>query len=156
MWREPVLAAGRLRAAGLGRATSLPVVNRPGLRRAALQLVVRYPERLSIPLATELVRGAGTKGFVGGLDAVLGYSFRERLPEIESPVLIVWGRNDALIPVEDAFEFERLIGPRARLEIFEDTGHLAMVERPTRFNALLDAFIAGEPEPEAGIPGVTA
>ena len=135
-------------------ATSLPVVNRKRLRRVALQLVVRYPERLSVPLATELVRGAGTKGFVGGLDAVLGYSFRERLPDVETPVLIVWGRNDTLIPVEDAYEFERLIGANARVEVFEDTGHLAMVERPTRFNALLDAFIAGAPEPEAGIDGV--
>ena len=73
-WREPILAVGRLMAVGAARTgvTSLPVVNRPRLRRAALQLVVRYPERISVPLATELVRGAGTKGFVGGLDAVLG------------------------------------------------------------------------------------
>ena len=74
--------------------------------------------------------GAGTPGFVGGLDAVLGYSFRERLPEIEVPALIVWGRNDILIPVEDAYEFERLIGANARAEVFDDTGHLAMLERP--------------------------
>ena len=78
--------------------------------------------------------GAGTPGFVGALDAVLGYSFRERLPEIEVPTLIVWGRNDMLIPVEDAYEFERLIGANARAEVFEDTGHLAMLERPSRFN----------------------
>ena len=94
-----------------------------------------------MPLATELVTGAGTPGFVGGLDAVLGYSFRERLPEIETPVLIVWGRNDVLIPVEDAYEFERLIGDNARVEVFEDTGHLAMLERPTHFNTLLTDFI---------------
>ena len=93
---------------------------------------------------------------MGGLDAVLGYSFRERLPEIEVPTLIVWGRNDTLIPVADAYEFERLIGANARAEIFEDTGHLAMLERPTRFNALLENFIAGAPAPEAGVPGVTS
>jgi pimeloyl-ACP methyl ester carboxylesterase len=144
MWREPVLAIGRLMAIGAARTgvKSLPVVGRPRLRRAALQLVVRYPEKLSVPLATELVIGAGTPGFVGGLDAVLGYSFRERLPEIEIPVLIAWGRNDVLIPVEDAYEFERLIGDNARVEVFEDTGHLAMLERPTRFNTLLSDFIA--------------
>ena len=57
MWREPVLAVGRLMAVGAARTgvKSLPVVNRPRLRRAALQLVVRYPERLSVPLASELV-----------------------------------------------------------------------------------------------------
>ena len=144
MWREPIMAIGRLMAVGTARAgvKQLPVVNRPRLRRAALQLVIRYPERLSVPLASELVVGAGTPGFVGGLDAVLGYSFRDRLPEIEIPVLIVWGRNDILIPVEDAYEFERLIGPNARLEVFDDTGHLAMLERPSRFNKLLADFIA--------------
>jgi pimeloyl-ACP methyl ester carboxylesterase len=147
MWREPVLAIGRLMAVGTARTgiKSLPVVNRPRLRRAALQLVVRHPERLSVPLASELVVGAGTSGFVGALDAVISYSFRERLPEIEIPVMIVWGRNDVLIPVDDAYEFERLIGANARVEIFDDTGHLAMLERPSRFNALLDEFIAAPP-----------
>jgi pimeloyl-ACP methyl ester carboxylesterase len=147
MWREPIMAAGRLMAVGAARAgvKQLPVVTRPRLRRAALQLVVRYPEKLSVPLATELVGGPGTAGFIGGLDAVLGYSFRDRLPEIEVPSLIVWGRNDILIPVADAYEFQRLIGANARLEIFDDTGHLAMLERPTRFNTLLDEFIAGAP-----------
>ena len=101
MWREPIMAVGRLMAVGTARAgvKQLPVVNRPRLRRAALQLVIRYPEKLSVPLATELVGGPGTPGFVGGLDAVLGYSFRDRLPDIEVPTLIVWGRNDILIPV---------------------------------------------------------
>jgi pimeloyl-ACP methyl ester carboxylesterase len=143
LWREPIMALGRLLAVGTTRAgvRQLPVVSRPRLRRAALQIVVRYPERLSLPLATELVGGPGTRGFVGGLDAVLGYSFRDRLPEIEIPTLIVWGRNDILIPVDDGYEFQRLIGPNARLEIFDDTGHLAMLERPSRFNALLDEFI---------------
>jgi len=28
------------------------------------------------------------------------------------------------------------------LDIYEDTGHLAMLERPSRFNGLLDGFIA--------------
>jgi pimeloyl-ACP methyl ester carboxylesterase len=148
MWREPIMAVGRLMAVGAARTgvKKLPVVNRPRLRRAALQLVIRYPEKLSVPLASELVVGAGTPGFVGGLDAVLGYSFRDRLPEIEVPTLIVWGRNDVLIPVDDAYEFERLIGQNARLEVFEDTGHLAMLERPSRFNQLLSDFIA-EPAP---------
>jgi pimeloyl-ACP methyl ester carboxylesterase len=146
--REPIMAAGRLMAVASARsgARNLPVARRPRLRRAALQLVVRYPERLSVPLATELVQGAGADGFIGGLDSVIGYSFRERLPDIDAPTLIVWGRNDILVPVADAFEFQRLIGANARVEVFEDTGHLSMLERPSRFNALLASFIA-EPAP---------
>jgi pimeloyl-ACP methyl ester carboxylesterase len=70
-------------------------------------------------------------------------------------VLIVWGRNDILVPVGDAARFERLIGANARKVIFDDTGHLAMLERPSRFNELLAGFIAGEREPEAGVEGVS-
>ena len=33
--------------------------------------------------------------------------------------------------------------------IFEDTGHVPMLERPSRFNELLREFLAGEPAPEA-------
>jgi len=156
--REPLLAFARVWAAATTRTgvRSDPVVRRPRLRRVALQTVVRYPERLSVPLTYELVQGAGKDGFLPALEALMGYSFRDRLERIEMPVLIVWGRNDILVPVGDAARFERLIGANAHKVIFDDTGHLAMLERPSRFNELLAGFIAGEREPEAGVEGVSA
>jgi pimeloyl-ACP methyl ester carboxylesterase len=122
----------------------------------ALQAVVRYPEKLSVPLATELARGAGSPGFNDAFQALLSYSFRDKLDRIAVPTLIVWGRNDILVPVEDAETFEHLIGENAHSVIFDDTGHLAMLERPRRFNELLAGFLAGERAPEAGIEGVSA
>jgi pimeloyl-ACP methyl ester carboxylesterase len=156
MWKEPLMTLARVWSATATRtgARAAPVVKRTRLRRVFLQTIVRYPEKLSVPLATELVGGSGTEGFVGGLDAVLSYRIRERLSEIEIPTLIVWGRNDILIPVGDAEEFERLIGANAHAVIFEDTGHLSMLERPSRFNELLADFIAGADRPEVGVPGV--
>jgi pimeloyl-ACP methyl ester carboxylesterase len=156
--REPLLAAARAFAALTARTglRGAPVVRRPRLRRFALQLVVRYPERLSVPLTTELVGGANAPGFIDAFDALMGYSFRDRLEKIEVPVMIVWGRHDMLVPVEDAEMFEHLIGDNARSVIFEDTGHLPMLERPSRFNELLAGFIAGEREPERGVEGVSA
>ena len=97
----------------------------------------------------------GKPGFVPALEALLNYSYRERLPQIEIPVLIVWGRNDMLVPVGDAESYGRLIGDNARVEVFEDTGHVPMIERPTRFNELLRGFLAGEAEPEADVAGVS-
>jgi pimeloyl-ACP methyl ester carboxylesterase len=156
--REPVLAAARAWAALLARAGSRSdaVIRRKRLRRALLQAVVRYPERLSVPLTAELARGGSSPGFNEAFRELLTYSFRDKLERIKIPVLIVWGRNDILIPVEDAEMFEHLIGENARSVIFEDTGHLSMVERPNRFNDLLAAFIAGDREPEAGVQGVNA
>ena len=156
--RRLSLAAARLVATGAPYARRLeaPVVHRPRLRRAAMQLVLRYPERVSVPLAQELVLSFGKPGFVAGLEAILDYSYRERLPEIDIPVLIVWGRNDMLVPVDDAYRYAELIGDNARVVIFEDTGHAPMLERPSRFNALLRAFLAGETAPEEGVAGVRA
>ena len=130
-------------------------VRRPRLRRAALQTVIRYPEKLSAALTWEQLAGTGKPGFVDALDALMGYSFRERLSEIEMPVLIVWGGNDMLVPVGDAHRFKRLIGDNARKVIFDDTGHAPMMERPTRFNELLEGFLEGETAPEAGVVGVS-
>jgi pimeloyl-ACP methyl ester carboxylesterase len=157
--RQPVLFGARLLAAvGARTGARAPdsVVLRPRLRRLVMQGVVRYPERLSPQLAWELIQGAEKPGFVPALSALTDYSIRERLSRIEVPTLIVWGRNDILVPVGDAERYERLIGDNARSVIFEDTGHVPMIERPSRFNELLAGFVASEPAPEAGVAGVNA
>lgn len=148
--RQPVLTLARALTAVSARTAaraSLPVVRRPRLRRLVLQGVVRYPERLSAGLTWELVQGADKPGFLPALEALMDYAFRDRLAEIEVPTLIVWGRNDMLVPVDDAARYERLIGENAHAVVFEDTGHVSMLERPNRFNRLLAEFLAGEPAP---------
>jgi pimeloyl-ACP methyl ester carboxylesterase len=154
--REPLLAAARVLSVTGARSVSYSgrIVSRPRLRRAALQMSVRYPERLSWPLAWEFMQGSGKPGFVHALDALTSYSFRDRLPEIGVPVLIVWGENDLLVPVGDAARFERLIGANAQRVIFEDTGHVPMLERPSRFNEVLEGFLEGERRPEDDVVGV--
>jgi pimeloyl-ACP methyl ester carboxylesterase len=117
------------------------VARRARLREALLNVVTRHPGRLPAALAAEQLRGAGKPGFLQGLEAVLDYDIRQRLPEIACPTLIVWGEGDRLIPVRDADVFEELI-PDSRKVIFEDTGHMAMLERPAAFNALLEDFLA--------------
>jgi pimeloyl-ACP methyl ester carboxylesterase len=120
------------------------VVRRRGLRNATLGLVVRHPGRLPAPLAAEQLRGAGKPGFVPASRALLEYPLEDRLAEIACPTLIVWGDEDRLVSVRDADVFERLI-PDARKVIFEDTGHMAMLERPATFNELLERFLEEQP-----------
>jgi pimeloyl-ACP methyl ester carboxylesterase len=117
------------------------VARRARLRDTLLYVVVRHPERLPAALAAEQLRGAGKPGFIEALTDILDYDVRERLPEIACPTLIVWGEGDRLIPVRDAAVFAELI-PRSRRVIFEDTGHMAMLEHPDAFNALLKDFLA--------------
>lgn len=117
------------------------VARRARLREAALSVVVRHPSRLPAALAAEQLRGAGKPGFIQALQAILDYDIRERLPEIACPTLIAWGEGDRLITVSDADVFAELI-PNSRKVVFEDTGHMAMLERPAAFNQLLEEFIA--------------
>jgi pimeloyl-ACP methyl ester carboxylesterase len=116
------------------------LARRARLREATLALVVRHPAQLPAPLAAEQLRGAGKPGFLQALESILDYDFRERLPEIACPTLIVWGDGDRLINVRDGDVFAELIGG-SRLVVFEDTGHMAMLERPAAFNALLKGFL---------------
>jgi pimeloyl-ACP methyl ester carboxylesterase len=125
-------------------AHSEAAARRSRLRRAVLALVAAHPDQLPAPLIAEQIRGSGKPGFIDAVDALTSYPIRDRLGEIACPTLVVWGDRDRLVPVRDASEFERLI-PNARKVIFEDTGHVAMLERPTRFNAVLEDFLAEDP-----------
>jgi pimeloyl-ACP methyl ester carboxylesterase len=127
--------------AGVPEARAETLVRRPRLRRQVLEIVARHPELLSGPMAFELMRGAGKPGAADATDAIMDYDYRDRVSEIACPTLIVWGRNDRVVPVSSADEYHRLIDD-SRLDVFDDTGHVAMLERPARFNAALEAFLA--------------
>jgi pimeloyl-ACP methyl ester carboxylesterase len=118
-----------------------PLTARPRLRELVLKGVVAHPERLSAPLAAEQLRGAGTDGFMSALEAIIEFDLAPRLPLVSCPTLIVWGTRDRLVTVRDAARFAEAI-PDARKVIYEDTGHMSMLERPAEFNALLREFIA--------------
>lgn len=114
---------------------------RPRGRKFAFGQLFRNPNKLRPELLAEQVRpGLQAPGFSDALEAIWGYDTRERLTEIEIPTLVVWGLNDRIVPIEGALGYHRLI-PHSRLEIFERTGHLPMLERPQRFNPLLEEFI---------------
>jgi pimeloyl-ACP methyl ester carboxylesterase len=126
---------------GWAATRSEALTGRPRMRRQIMKLVAHRAEKLPAALIAEQVRGSGKPGFVPALDALTDYPIRDRLADIQCPVLVVWGEKDRLVPVKDAYEFGRLI-PRCRVVVWPDTGHVAMLERPDAFNALVDEFIA--------------
>ncbi len=127
------------------------VALRPRLRHALLLTVAAHPQKLPGPLAAQQVLGSGKPGFSDALEAMCRYPLRDRLEKIGCPTLIVWGEKDILVPVKDAAIFEELI-PDSRKVIYEDTGHVSMMERPERFNSDVKAFLdeaPGERQPAA-------
>jgi pimeloyl-ACP methyl ester carboxylesterase len=114
---------------------------RPRGRKIAFGRLFRNPNKLRPELLAEQVRpGLQAPGFSDALAAIWGYDTRARLQEIEIPTMVAWGLNDQIVPVEAALGYHRLIA-NSRLEMFERTGHLPMLERPQRFNPLLEDFI---------------
>jgi pimeloyl-ACP methyl ester carboxylesterase len=143
-FQAPILTFGRV-ASALATNTAArhrQTASRPLGRHVALALVARHPRLLKADLAYEgFFKGAGKDGFDAALRACLDYDFRDRLPDVKVPTLIVWGEKDSIIPVRDADEFERLIED-SRKVVMKDTGHIPMAERPQAFNDVLVDFLA--------------
>jgi len=118
------------------------VLARRRARHIAFATVIRHPTRIATDMLAELAAGRGAPGLAAALAAMIHHDVRGELHRIAVPALIVHGREDMLVPVADSVWLAECL-PQARLEIFEDTGHLAMVERPVRFNDALLAFAQG-------------
>jgi pimeloyl-ACP methyl ester carboxylesterase len=143
--REPAAVAGRLgrAAAPLALRYRMEGLRRSRLRHLAYRGVFHDPRALRPELLWEqTVPALRSPGFQDAVTTLVGYDIRDRLVEIEVPTLIVWGRNDRIVPVPAAAAYQRLIGDNARTEIFDRCGHVPMLERPTRFNRLMDRFLA--------------
>ena len=90
----------------------------------------------------QFAHGAAKPGFLPAFTTLVGYDILDRLEEVELPALIVWGRDDRIVPSEDSGGYaERL--RNSRTKIYADTGHLAQLERPVRFNRELEEFLSG-------------
>ncbi|MSO40635.1 MAG: alpha/beta fold hydrolase [Solirubrobacterales bacterium] len=143
--REPAAVFGRLaRATGpLAFRSQMGGLRRPALRGLAYRGVFWNPRGIRPELLWEqTVPAFRAQGFYDAATSLAGYDIRHRLLEIEVPTLVVWGRNDRVVPVPAAAIYRRLIGDNARTVIFDDCGHLPQLERPVRFNRLMDEFLA--------------
>jgi pimeloyl-ACP methyl ester carboxylesterase len=119
------------------------IIRRPRLVNQTAKFVMAHPERLSRELIWENMKGSGKPGFLPALDAILSYDLRDRLEEISQPTLVVWGEKDHLVPPRDARRYTETIA-NSRLVMMKDTGHVPQLERPARFNRVVEEFLAEE------------
>lgn len=82
------------------------------------------------------------------MQAIVGWSVADRLPDIHCPTLVIASDEDYTPVASKKAYVERM--PSAKLVVIDDARHGVPVERPAAFNAALDAFLAGlTSEPEA-------
>jgi pimeloyl-ACP methyl ester carboxylesterase len=87
--------------------------------------------------------GPGQSAFyrqIAQADQVFTDQIEGSYPELDLPVLVVWGNEDAWLPVEQAHRLRELI-PGARLQVIEDAGHLVQLDQPAALATTLTTWL---------------
>lgn len=72
--------------------------------------------------------------------SALKQNLAEKLGNLNKPVLLIWGKQDAITPPFVGEEFHKLI-PNSALHFIDKAGHAPMMEKPNEFNEILDEFL---------------
>lgn len=65
---------------------------------------------------------------------------RDRLSTLKAPTLIVWGKEDRILPLEHGIYGQQQI-QGSKLFVFEQCGHVPNLEKPHEFNELVLKFL---------------
>ncbi|HEY8806181.1 MAG TPA: alpha/beta fold hydrolase [Candidatus Limnocylindria bacterium] len=90
-----------------------------------------YPETLRVMRAVATFRGVRRS---------LRETWLARAGEYAGPVLVVWGKQDGIIPAAHLRALQETY-PKAELKVIADAGHLVMAEQPDAFAATLLPFL---------------
>ena len=72
--------------------------------------------------------------------SAIRHNMGKDLPKMNTPVCIIWGKNDSVTPPEVAEEFHELL-PDSELYWIDKCGHAAMMEHPEEFNTILSSWL---------------
>lgn len=110
-------------------------------RRAPPELVARVLEIGQTPGVDESYRRVLRAGVDWrGLQPWVVREVRDCANRICQPTLVIWGRQDRVVPIKQAEVALQQI-PGAQLHVFDGCGHAPMVEMADEFNALVAQFI---------------
>lgn len=72
--------------------------------------------------------------------SAIRHNVKDRLAEITTPTLLIWGKHDIVTPYHVGESFHELIKD-SEFHGFEKSGHAPMMECPEEFNAVLEQFL---------------
>lgn len=64
----------------------------------------------------------------------------KRIHRVQAPALVVWGKQDGIIPPAYANDFEEAL-PNARVALLDNAGHLPHLEQPEAALAAVEGFL---------------
>jgi 3-oxoadipate enol-lactonase len=116
------------------RRLTLEVIMAPGFAEANPDVVKHLVEQ-------RLKRPTRNRVFTAQFEAVNTSDRTERLKDIGHPTLVIHGKDDSLLPVQNGITLGDGI-PGAQLELLDDCGHMAMWEKPDEVADLVLRFLA--------------
>ncbi|MCH2023847.1 MAG: alpha/beta hydrolase [Saprospiraceae bacterium] len=75
--------------------------------------------------------------------SAMRHNLEQELHKIETPTLLIWGKEDTITPAFVGEEFNKRI-KNSVLHIFDQCGHAPMMEKPKVFIPILDEFLTTE------------
>ena len=72
--------------------------------------------------------------------SAIRHNMSKDLPKMNTPICLIWGRNDNVTPPDVAKEFNDLL-PDSDLFWIDKCGHAAMMEHPDTFNEILFSWL---------------
>jgi 4,5:9,10-diseco-3-hydroxy-5,9,17-trioxoandrosta-1(10),2-diene-4-oate hydrolase len=125
----------------------------PWLKEFGLRQMFYDPRKVDDDFLEAVIQVAQTPGLLPAYQNVIrvGVDWRGIKPDvlqavrdqahrIETPTLVIWGKQDRILPVSHA----RVVGERIRhatVHLLDRCGHAPMIEHPEQFNALVTAFV---------------
>jgi pimeloyl-ACP methyl ester carboxylesterase len=122
-------------------------------------LLMPHPPHLPGFVAADILRASKDSGWVVSqamAQMLTGHDVTDNLlPSLRMPVLISWGAEDRIIPLEQGERIHQLI-PRSELDVFKGCGHLAPVQCTGEMGPKVIRFLEGtSPAPFAPLTPVT-
>ncbi|CAM4330611.1 alpha/beta fold hydrolase [Zobellia nedashkovskayae] len=72
--------------------------------------------------------------------SAIRHNMASDLPKMNTPICIIWGKNDTVTPPDVADLFHELL-PDSDLFWIDKCGHAPMMENPDKFNEILDGWL---------------
>jgi pimeloyl-ACP methyl ester carboxylesterase len=120
------------------------LVHTLGLEVQARQVAKRiFPNPGQTHLRQELereVQQADPGAYRAWMRALARFDVRKRLPEIQSPTLVITGSDDTTVAYPNQQELARCI-PGAKHTLIQGAGHAVTIDKPDEFNQALLGFL---------------
>jgi 4,5:9,10-diseco-3-hydroxy-5,9,17-trioxoandrosta-1(10),2-diene-4-oate hydrolase len=111
--------------------------------KGVVEMLVFDPSVMTEALLAERLEAAKQPGAINIFVRPPREIWRENLSGLEHKTLLIWGREDRVVPLDSSFLLLKTM-PNAQLHVFPKCGHWAQWEKADEFNKLVADFLDRE------------